>query len=177
MSHSPPRPLPKRRIHGARQQPLHGSKGPLVFQHLLGDAVVALLAVQDDVGEDGLEVAQGELLFVVGSRLRGERFVFQELPLDGRDIAHHVGLAQIPREGVIHLLNDFGELALFVRIALAGAGFAHRLEGRGPPAFEVELLLLEALQAVARQSHVAINLDEICGTRGHCKRRNPKYVV
>ena len=72
-----PSRTPKRRIHGTRQQPLHGGKRSLVFQHLLGDAVVAFLAVQDDVGEDGLEVAQGELLLGVVRRLLGERRTFQ----------------------------------------------------------------------------------------------------
>ena len=120
---------------------------------------MSLLAVEHDVGEDGLEVTERELLLGVAGRLGGQRLIFQELALDGGDIAHHVGLAQVPREKVVHLLDDFRKPALLVRITLAGAGFAHRLKRRGFSAFEVELLLLEALQTVVRQPHVGVNLQ------------------
>jgi nucleoside permease NupC len=77
--------LRKRLKHHLRQHPLHRAHDSLILEQLVRNVVVGLLALNDDVGRDVLEVAHGELLLVVALGLGSQRFVFQQLALDGGD--------------------------------------------------------------------------------------------
>lgn len=61
-----------------RQHPLHRCKDALVFQQLLGNRVVSLLPIDDDISERILEVAQGELLLRVVRGLLSEFLALQQ---------------------------------------------------------------------------------------------------
>ena len=75
---------------------LHHPEDTLVLEQLVGNGVVGVLRLNDDVREGVLEVTHGELLFTIVSGLGGQLLVCLQVALPGCHRADEVGLRDVP---------------------------------------------------------------------------------